>query len=90
MSFQTSGFLRRMSDIECDVWFHRLYTRDGELEGVNRVAEFAVQRPCYALVQGLDRGVGLLGNVSHDRVDHLALVIALLALDDILRRHTAF
>lgn len=68
----------------------QVYTRDGELEGVNRMAKFAVQRPRYALIQGLDRGVGLLGDVAHDGMNHLALVVALLALNDILRRHTAF
>ena len=73
----------RLQDLRAD-------KRDGELEGVDGVAILLVERPCYALVEGLNGSVGLLGDVSHDRVHHLALVVSLLALDDILRRHTAF
>lgn len=53
------------------------------------MAVLLVQGPGYALVQLLNRDLGLLGNVAHDGVDHLALVIPLLTLDDILRRHSA-
>jgi hypothetical protein len=53
------------------------------------MAVLLVERPCYALVQLLDGDQCLLGNVSHDRVDHLALVIPLLALHNIFRRDTA-
>lgn len=64
--------------------------RDRQLESVNGVAVFAVQGPGYALIQRLDGCLGLLGNVSHDGVDHLALVVSLLALDNILGRNTSF
>ncbi len=50
---------------------------------------FLVQRPCYRLVEVLDRSKSLLGHVSHDGVDHLALVVPLFALDDILWRDSA-
>lgn len=53
------------------------------------MAIFAVQWPADCLIQSLKRGLGLLRNVAHDRVDGLALVIPLLALDDILRRHSS-
>lgn len=66
------------------------HIRDRQLKGVNGVTIFAVQGPGYALVQRLDRCLGLLGNVSHDGVDHLALVVSLLALDDIFGRNTSF
>lgn len=66
------------------------HVRDGQLESVNSMTIFAVQRPGYALVQRLDGSLGLFGNVSHDGVDHLALVVALLTLDDILGRNTSF
>jgi hypothetical protein len=44
----------------------------------------AVEGPGYALIEGLDGRVGLLRNVAHNRVHHLALVVPLLAFDDIL------
>jgi hypothetical protein len=44
---------------------------------------FLVQRPGNALVQVLDGVLGLFGNMSHDRMYHLALVVPFLALDDI-------
>lgn len=66
------------------------YIRNGQLESVNSVAVLAVQGPGYALIQRLDRCLGLLGNVAHDGVDHLALVVSLLALDNILGRDTSF
>lgn len=81
--------------------------RDAELEGINGVSIFPVQRPCDALVQLLKRCLSLLGNaaipsvqdhcmndhpspssdahiLSHYRMNHLALVVALVTLDDIL------
>jgi hypothetical protein len=54
------------------------------------MAKLLVQRPCYAFVQRLDGSVCLLGNVAHDGVHKLSLVVALLALDNIFRRHSAF
>jgi len=42
-----------------------------------------VQRPANLLVEIFNRVLGFFGNVSHNRVYHLALVISLLALDDI-------
>lgn len=62
---------------------------DAELEGVDGVAVFLVQRPANGLVQVLDGHLRLLGDVAHDAVDHLRLVVALLALDNVLGRHTA-
>ena len=91
MSFQTSGLLAHVSPTVLVRLLTRLArnSRYGELEGVDRVAVFLVERPCDRLVEVLDRGKGLLGHVSHDRVYHLALVVPLLALDDILWRHPA-
>jgi hypothetical protein len=43
-----------------------------------------VQGPSNSLVKALNGDGDLLGNVSHDGVDHLALVVSLLALNDIL------
>lgn len=63
--------------------------RDGELEGIVRVAVFAVQGPCDLLVESLQRGLGGLGDVAHDGVHGLALVVSLLTLDHILGRDTA-
>lgn len=51
------------------------------------MAVLLVKRPGYALVQRLDGCVDLLGDMAHDGVDHLALVVTLLTLDDILGRH---
>lgn len=62
---------------------------DGELEGVDRVSVLLVERPANVLVEVLDRCAGLLGDVAHDGVHHLGLVVPLLALDDILGRYTA-
>lgn len=44
---------------------------------------FLVQRPADRLVEVLDRMLGLFGNMSHDRMYHLALVVTFLALDNI-------
>ena len=62
--------------------------RDGVLESVNSVAVLLLQGPANGLVQSLDGLLDLLGDVSEDRVDHLALVEPFLALDDILGRDT--
>lgn len=51
---------------------------------------FAVQGPGNALVESLDGDRGLLSDVAHDGVNHLALVVTLLALDNIFGRNTAF
>ena len=50
---------------------------------------FLVQGPADLLVELLDWRLGLLGNVTHNGVYHLALVIALLALDDIFWRDSS-
>lgn len=42
----------------------RRVVRDAELEGIDSVSVFPVQRPCDALVQLLKRGLGLLGNAA--------------------------
>ena len=44
---------------------------------------FLIQRPANLLVQVFDRVLGLLGNMSHNRMYHLALVVSLFALDNI-------
>lgn len=63
--------------------------RNRQLESINSMAVFLVQGPGDGLVQGLDGGLGLLGNVSHDQVDSFALVVSLLALDHIFWGHTS-
>ena len=52
------------------------------------VAEFPVQGPGDRLVEGLEGCLGRLRDVAHDRVHGLALVVALLTLDNILGRDT--
>lgn len=47
------------------------------------MAVFAVQGPCDLLVEGLQRGLSRLGDVAHDRMHRLALIVPLLALNDI-------
>lgn len=42
-----------------------------------------IQWPGNALVEILDGVLCLLRNMSHDRVNHLALVVSLLALDNV-------
>lgn len=49
-----------------------------------------VQRPSDMLVELLDGGVGLLGDVAHNGMHHLRLVVPFFALDNILGRDTAF
>lgn len=66
------------------------HVRNGQLESVNGMAVFAVQRPSYALIERFDWRLGLLGHMAHDGVDHLALVVSLLALDNVLGRNTSF
>ena len=63
-------------------------SRDGKLKSVDGMAEFPVQGPGYALVKGLDGVVGLLGDVAHDRMHHLALVVPLFTLYDIFGGNT--
>lgn len=53
------------------------------------MAIFLVQRPSDVLVEILDGGFGRLCDMTHDRMDGFALVVALLTLDDILGRDTA-
>ena len=62
--------------------------RDGILERINSVAVFLHQRPADLLVEALNGLLGLLGDMSEDGVDHLGLVEALLALDDIFWGNT--
>lgn len=63
--------------------------RDRKLEGIKRVAVFLVEGPSYRLVELLDGNESLLGNVAHNRVDDFALVVTLLATNDILGGDTA-
>lgn len=58
--------------------------RDRKLESIKRVAVFLIEGPSYRLVELLDGDQSLLGDVTHDRVDDLALVVTLLATNDIL------
>ena len=51
------------------------------------MAVLLVQWPDYALVERFQGSVGLFGHVAHDRLDHLALVVPLVALCDVLRRY---
>ena len=44
---------------------------DGKFEGVHCVAILLVEWPADALIEFFDGGVGLLGDVAHDGVDHL-------------------
>lgn len=57
---------------------------DGQLEGIDRVSVLLVQWPSNVLVEFLNWHSDLLCDVAHNAVDHLALVVPLLALDDIL------
>lgn len=54
------------------------------------MAVLLVERPGYALIEALDRHLGLLRNMSHDGVNHLALVVSFLALHNILGGHSSF
>lgn len=63
--------------------------RDRKLESIKRVAVFLVEGPSYRLVKLLDGDQSLLGDVAHNRVDDLALVVTLLAANDILGGDTA-
>jgi len=60
------------------------HIRYGQLKRIEGVTVFLVKGPAYRLVQLLDRDQRLLGNVAHDGVDDLALVVALFAANDIL------
>lgn len=53
------------------------------------MAIFPIQRPRDSLVELLDRGLGLLGYMAHNGVNHLSLVVPLFTLDDVLGRHAA-
>lgn len=44
---------------------------------------FPVEGPCDGLVELLDGGLDLLGDMAHYRVHNLALVVPLVALDDV-------
>lgn len=81
MPSQTSGLLWLL--VGEDRWMVG-DSRYGELEGVDGVAVFLHQRPADRLVELLNRLLRLLGDVSQDRVHHLALVESLFTLDDIL------
>jgi hypothetical protein len=53
------------------------------------VTEVAIQRPSDVFIQLFDWRFGLLGDVTHNRVDRFALVITILALDDIFSRYSS-
>ena len=48
-----------------------------------------VQWPANPLVQVFNGMICLLSNMSHDRVNHLALIVPLLTLDDIFRGNSS-
>jgi len=66
-----------------------LYSRYRDLESIDSMAIFLVQRPADGLVEILDGGLGLLGDMAHDGVHHLALVVSLFAFYDILSGDSA-
>ena len=61
-----------------------------QLERINRMPIFLVQWPPDILIERLHRRPRLLGNMSHDARNHLALIKPLLTLHDILGRHAPF
>lgn len=63
--------------------------RDRELEGVVGVAVLFKEGPGDDRVDVVHVAVGAVGDVAHDGVDRLALVVAVLALDDVLGRDAA-
>eukprot|EP00968_Pinguiococcus_pyrenoidosus_P006698 scaffold442_cov268-Pinguiococcus_pyrenoidosus.AAC.106 len=63
--------------------------RERQLEGVVAVAVLAIQRPAHLLVQLLEEHPLLLGHLTQDHVHGLGLLVALVALGDVLRRHSA-
>lgn len=67
-------------------WFFRGggHSRYRDPERIDGVAVLLVQGPGNGLVELLDGDVDLLGDVAHDGMYHLALVVTLLTLDDIL------
>lgn len=65
-------------------------SRDGQLERLVRVPILLVQRPCNLLVEILGRDITLLRHLDQNRVDRLPLLILLLTLDHLLRRHSSF
>lgn len=88
MSVQTSGFLVE-SQQEGISPYQKGDVRDAELEGVDGVSVFPVEWPGDGLVQVLDGDLNLFGNVSHYGVNDFALVVPLIALDDVFGRHSA-
>ena len=65
-----------------------LIIRDGDLEGIVSMAVFPVQWPSDLLVQLLKGSLSGFGDMAHDGVNRLALVVPLLALDDIFGRNS--
>ena len=53
------------------------------------MAVLLLQRPANSLVESLDGFLGFLSDVAEDGMNHLALVEAFLALDDILSGNAA-
>ena len=64
------------------------HIRDRNLESIVGVAVFPVQGPGDLLVESLQGSLSRLGDVAHDGVHRLALVVPLLALDHILGGNT--
>ena len=58
--------------------------RDREFEGIYGMSVFLIQWPSETGVEIFDGGVGLLGDVTKDRMHHLAFVVPFLALDNVL------
>lgn len=67
----------------------RRHARNAELEGLVRVPVLCIQRPRDEPVDLSEVALRLVCNVPHDGVDLLALVVPLLALDDVVCRHSS-
>lgn len=91
MSFQTSGLL--IFELASAGRQQHLATgvdvRDGQLESIDGVAVFLVQRPGNSLVQGLNWCLCLFGDMSHNQMYGLALVVSFFALDHVFGGHTS-
>ena len=65
------------------------HVRYGKFKCVDNVAILIVEWPANRLVQCLYGDEGLFGDMAHDGMRQLALVVSLLALDNVLGRHAA-
>jgi hypothetical protein len=68
----------------------QVVVRNGHLECVQCIPIFLVQWPSDVAVQLFHGRLGLFCHVPHDRRYHLALIVPLLALDDIFGGYSTF